>query len=329
MDLLTHAALGAAGAAAIAPAARIRLAAAAGGLAGVLPDADILITSASDPLLNLEFHRHFSHSLAFTPIGACIAALVVWGLRRRQASFAAIYLYCFAGYLLAPLLDACTSYGTHLLWPFSERPVAWNIVSVIDPLITLGIVIPLWFALRRGRRAFAGIALALAAVGLSLGGWQHARALRVAQDAAASRGHAPERLLVKPTLGNMVLWRALYVHDGRIHADAVRVGLTARLYPGESAPAFDPARDLELPEGSRIRADLDRFARFADALLVRHPARPEMIGDARYSMLPNSIEPLWGIVVDTAVPDRAPAFETTRRWSPEIRQRYTDMLLGR
>lgn len=329
MDLLTHAALGAAGAAAIAPAARVRLAAAAGGLAGLLPDADILITSAADPLLNLEFHRHFSHSLAFTPIGACLAALVVWGVCRQRVGFAPIYIYCFVGYLLAPLLDACTSYGTHLLWPFSERPVAWNVVSVIDPLITVCIVVPLWIALRRRQRVFAGTALAIAAVGLSLGWLQHERAERLALETAASRGHAPERLLVKPTLGNMVLWRSLYVHEGRVHADAVRAGLGVRLYPGESAPIFDPDRDLDLPEGSRIRADLTRFERFADALLVRHPARKDMIGDARYSMLPTSIEPLWGIVVDTSAPDRAPTFETTRRWSPEIRTRYTDMLLGR
>lgn len=329
MDFLTHAALGAAGAAAIAPAARVRLAAAAGGLAGLLPDADILITSAADPLLNLEFHRHFSHSLAFAPIGACLAALVVWRLSRRRAGFATIYLYCFVGYLLAPLLDACTSYGTHLLWPFSERPVAWNIVSVIDPVITLGIVVPLWIALRRRQRRYAGIALAIAAVGLGLGWLQHDRAEQLARDNAASRGHAPERLLVKPTLGNMVLWRSIYIHEGRVHADAVRVGVDARLYPGESAPVFDPARDIDLPDGSRLRADLTRFARFADGLLVRHPARQDMIGDVRYSMLPTSIEPLWGIVVDTAAPDRAPSFETTRRWSPEIRERYTDMLLGR
>jgi hypothetical protein len=46
-------------------------------------------------------------------------------------------------------------------------------------------------------------------------------------------------------------------------------------------------------------------------------------------MLPTSIEPLWGIVIDPAAPDQAPRFETTRRWSPEIRRRYTDMLLGR
>jgi inner membrane protein len=329
MDLLTHAALGAAGAAAIAPASRLRLAAAAGAFAALLPDADILIGSASDPLLNLEFHRHFSHSLAFAPFGAAIAALVVWWLQRSRAPFASIYLYCLVGYLLAPLLDACTSYGTHLLWPFAERPVAWNIVSVVDPLVTLGIVVPMLVAIRHRRRTWAAVALGLAATALTAGWLQHERAESLARSTAASRGHAPERLLVKPTLGNLVLWRSVYVHQSRIHVDAVRVGLSGRVYAGESAPLLDPAHDLDLPADSRARADLVRFERFADALIVRHPARPDMIGDARYSMLPTSIEPLWGIVVDASAPERAPSFETTRRWSPEIRARYVDMLLGR
>lgn len=176
----------------------------------------------------------------------------------------------------------------------------------------------------------ARLCVLVAAAGLALGWLQHNRAERVAYELAASRGHTPERLLVKPTLANMVLWRSLYVHAGRIHVDAVRVGLgTSRVYPGESAARLDPASDLGLPAGSRAHADLIRFERFADALLVRHPRRPQMLGDARYSMLPTTIEPLWGIVVDVQAPDAPIGFETTRRFTPEIRGRFIDMLLGR
>lgn len=331
MDLITHAALGAAGAAAIAPRAQARAAALCGALAGMLPDADILIRSDADPLLTLEFHRHFTHALAFVPVGAALAAGLAWWLLRRRVAFARVYLYCFVGYLLAPLLDACTSYGTHLLWPFSERPVAWNIVSVVDPVLTLAVLVPLALALRRCSAGLARAALAIAFAGLAVGAWQHERAERIAQDLAASRGHVPERLLVKPTLANMVLWRSVYLHDGRIQVDAVRAGLSgsARVYPGDSAPRLDPDRDLGLPPESRLHADLARFERFADALLVRHPGQPQMIGDARYSMLPTSIEPLWGIVVDPARPDAPVRFETTRRLDPALRARFLDMLFGR
>jgi len=49
-----------------------------GALAGMAPDLDILIRSSSDPLLKLEFHRHFSHSLFFIPVGTLFG---VWQLR--------------------------------------------------------------------------------------------------------------------------------------------------------------------------------------------------------------------------------------------------------
>ncbi|MGY8696221.1 MAG: metal-dependent hydrolase, partial [Verrucomicrobiia bacterium] len=72
MDPITQGAIGAIVATAVAPAKRVRLAAFVGWAGGMLADADIFIRSASDPLLNIEYHRHFSHSLLFIPIGTLI-----------------------------------------------------------------------------------------------------------------------------------------------------------------------------------------------------------------------------------------------------------------
>ena len=47
-----------------------------GALAGMAPDLDVLIYSSDDPLLFLEFHRQFTHSLLFIPFGALLCALV-------------------------------------------------------------------------------------------------------------------------------------------------------------------------------------------------------------------------------------------------------------
>ena len=41
-----------------------------GFLSGMAADLDVLISSSTDPLLFLEFHRHFTHSLIFIPLGA-------------------------------------------------------------------------------------------------------------------------------------------------------------------------------------------------------------------------------------------------------------------
>ena len=45
-------------------------------LAGLAADLDIFIRSSSDPLLFLEYHRHFSHSIFFIPFGALICSIV-------------------------------------------------------------------------------------------------------------------------------------------------------------------------------------------------------------------------------------------------------------
>jgi inner membrane protein len=129
----------------------------------------------------------------------------------------------------------------------------------------------------------------------------------------------------------MLVWRSLYVVQGRIHVDAIRIGLTGdvRVYPGESAALLDVDRDLGLPTESVLYRDVRRFVAFADNLPVRHPTRPQMIGDARYSMLPTSLEPLWGIVLDPASPDAHARFETNRNVTPAIRRKFIDMLLGR
>jgi inner membrane protein len=77
------------------------------------------------------------------------------------------------------LLDACTTYGTQLLWPFTDARFAWNTVSVIDPLFTLPILALVITAGLRKRPLFARLALAWALIYLSMG--------LVQRDASAQR----------------------------------------------------------------------------------------------------------------------------------------------
>jgi inner membrane protein len=330
MDLLSHAVLSASGAVAIARPHEVRIAAITGAAAGLLPDSDTLIDSAADPLLNLEFHRHFSHSLAIVPLGALIIAAIAWLVLRGRIGFPRLYGYALIGYLLSPLLDACTSYGTHLLWPFSTQPIALSIIAIIDPVFTLMLIALLAAALVRQRIGFAHAAVVGAAAYLLVGFLQHERAERAALALVHGRAHTPDQVLVKPTLGNLLLWRSVYVHEGRVHVDAIRAGIAGlRTYGGENTPLLDPVRDLALPRDSVQRRDVDRFIAFTRGYPVRHPLRPDVIGDARYAMLPTSLEPIWGIVLDEASPERRVRFETTRRLTAEMRGRFIDMLLGR
>ena len=83
-----------------------------GFIAGLAPDLDVLIRSSTDPILSLEYHRQFTHSLIFVPLGALIVTLLLYPLFRKSISLKTVYLASFLGYATHGLLDACTSYGT-------------------------------------------------------------------------------------------------------------------------------------------------------------------------------------------------------------------------
>ena len=56
------------------------------------------------------------------------------------------------GYSTHGLLDACTSYGTQLFWPFSNERISWNNISIVDPLFTIPVLILVVIAIRTKKR---------------------------------------------------------------------------------------------------------------------------------------------------------------------------------
>ena len=328
---MTQGLLGGALAQSVADEKSSRPAAGIGCVAGMLADADILIRSAGDPLLNVEYHRHFTHALIFVPAGALIAAAMLWPVLRRRLGFGRIYAYAFAGYATAGLLDACTSYGTRLLWPFSDERIALSIIAIIDPLFTLTLLIALIVGLKLCRPHPARIGLALAGVYLLAGYWQHQVALQIARDLAASRGHEVERILVKPTLANLVLWRSVYQSGDRFYVDAIRTGPgPERIYPGSSARRFVRERDRPgLPPDSVLARDIERFERLSEGFVVTDPGRDDVLTDVRFSMLPTTIAPLWGLDLKIDSPDQHANFVNFRDRPAKARERFVAMLLGR
>ncbi len=329
MDPLSQCALGAAAAQSFAPRDRIAWAGLLGGLSGMAPDLDVLIRSPSDPLLFLEYHRQFTHALFFIPLGALVCAAALFPLARRRLSFGQTYAFCALGFATHGVLDACTSYGTQLLWPFSDLRLAWSNVSVVDPLFTLPVLAGVVAAGVRRSPAVARGAAAFAVLYLLLGVAQRDRAEAHAVQVAEERGHAPRRLQAKPAFGSLLLWKTIYETDERFHVDAVRLGLRARAHPGQSVERLEPGRDLPwLDADSQQARDIERFRRFSDGFVALEPGRTDCIIDVRYSMVPNRIEPLWGIRLDaSAGPDQHVAFFTSREPTPERRAELRRLLL--
>ncbi len=276
-----------------------------GFLSGLAPDLDILIRSDTDPLLFLEYHRQFTHSLVFIPVGGLICSLVFYLLigRRCQLSFKQVFLYCTAGYATHALLDACTFYGTQLFWPFSQTRVSWNTIAIIDPVFTLPLVGLIFLAAIRRNVRYARFAAAWVFLYLSFGMVQRERVEAAGLELAASRGHDPVRLETQPSFGNQILWNLVYEAGGTFHVDGIRARLSIRIYPGESIPKLDVSASYPwLDPDSQQARDIDRFRWFADDWIAVDPRHPNRIMDIRNSMVPDKIQALWMIELDPAAP---------------------------
>ena len=267
-----------------------------GALAGMAPDLDVLIQSSTDPLLQLEYHRQFTHSLVFIPIGAIVCAVAFWPFVRRHMSFKAVWFTALVGYATHGLLDACTTYGTLLLWPFSDARIAWNTISVVDPLFTLPLLGFAITAAVRKSQLIGRLGMAWVAFYLSIGVIQEERALAAGEALAAQRGHAPAIVSAKPSFGNLLLWKTVYEYGDQFWVDAVRAGGSVTIIEGEHVERLNLTAAFPwLDANSQQARDVERFRWFSNDYLAIDRDDPSLIVDMRYSHLPNEIQGLWGI----------------------------------
>ncbi|WP_029000170.1 metal-dependent hydrolase [Azohydromonas australica] len=230
MDSLTHVVLGAAiGVAVTGRRVAPWKAALWGAACNTLPDLDVLIDHG-DAVSNMVLHRGHSHSLFWltllAPLLALVASRLIGGVGWRRW-----WLATGLALVTHPLLDLMTVYGTQLLQPFSDHPYALGSLFIIDPGVTLplvvGLVAVLWRRSERSRRWNAtGLALAVAYVGWSAVAQQQVQGLALAS--ARAQGLAPQRVLVTPAPLSTLLWRVVLVQDGRYHE-----GFRSLLDPGE------------------------------------------------------------------------------------------------
>ena len=185
------------------------------------PDLDVFIRSSDDPLLALEFHRQFTHSLFFIRWAFICASILP--AHQKTVAFQGGVWRAALGFGTHGLLDACTTYGA-IAMAFTDARFAWHNVSVIDPIFTLPLIALLVMSAARRAPVLAVCGLCWAVCYLGFGVLQHQRALSAAQSVVASRQHQPVRLEVKPGFANLLVWKAIYEY-GRYYVDAIRAGI--------------------------------------------------------------------------------------------------------
>ena len=186
-----------------------------GFLAGLAPDIDIFIRSDADPLLFLEYHRQFTHSLFFIPIGSLICAVTFYYVfaKKFNFSFKETYIYSTIGYATHGIIDSFTTYGTQLLWPFTDERFAWNTVSVIDPLFTIPVIILCAWTLIKNNKIYTFYAIIWMLIYQLTGFVQKDRAEDIIYEYAKLKGHDINEIEAKPSFANIIVWKDIYSDD--------------------------------------------------------------------------------------------------------------------
>ena len=112
-----------------------------GAIAGTIPDLDVLANLFTDPLTANEVHRGFSHSIVFSILFSPVFGWLINKIyKKKEATWKDWSMLMFWGMFTHPLLDAFTTWGTQLFWPFSFK-VSFKNIFVVDPLYTVPFIV--------------------------------------------------------------------------------------------------------------------------------------------------------------------------------------------
>ncbi|MBL0870155.1 MAG: metal-dependent hydrolase [Phycisphaerales bacterium] len=360
MDLVTHAVFGAAAGLAVAARHSPRAAIIVGAVAGMLPDADTLIRFPGDSLSTWLAHRAFTHGIGFLLIGALIVSLPTFFLQSTKPHRIRLFLAALFAISLHAPLDAFTSFGTMLFWPFSTDRVSYDRVAIIDPLVTLPMLtLVIWSLVRAVKgakaraalatdpqstdarlirraaftgRAQASLALVWAAVYiLGIGSIQNARVQAVQDQLAKQRGHTIERRRVLFTPLQNIAVRSIYQHQGKVYSDFIRVPWfgSPTVWQGEQAAEIVTASH---PSVTRFTPDIQqqilRFEHFTQGWMIQDPDNPAAFTDARYGLTPDSFRALWFIEVYPGTSDHPVQIRTSTDRALQRRSELLDAITG-
>lgn len=184
-----------------------------GAIAGTIPDLDVLSSHFTDTVTAIEWHRGFSHSLFFSLLFAPLFGWIIAKVEKKaNADWKDWTLLLFLGLFTHPILDAFTTWGTQLFWPFQLR-LAFQNIFVIDPLYTLPFMVFLILTMRENRtsskrRRFNTLGLAFSSCYLVLTLFLKGLAYKTFVDTLKAQDIAYEQISVRPTPFNTILWTA-------------------------------------------------------------------------------------------------------------------------
>ena len=113
-----------------------------------------------------------------------------------------------------PLLDCCTAFGTQFFQPFSDYRVAWNNISVADPIYTLPflicvIVASVYTRKSKWRSIINWVGIGISSAYLLFGVYHKLKLDNIVESSMAEKGIAYDRFTTNPTILNNFLWNVV------------------------------------------------------------------------------------------------------------------------
>jgi len=257
-----------------------------GAIAGTIPDLDVVIKLFTDDLTGNEMHRGFSHSLLFSMLFAPFLGWIISKIyKKEEATFKQWTNLAFWSLFTHPLLDAHTTWGTQLFWPFDLR-LAYKNINVVDPIYTLPFLIVLIIVLflkrsnpARLKLAYFGIILSTAYMVYSIGVKLYAD--RIFSNSLNKQNIHYSRLSTQPTFGNTVLWYATAEND-----TANFVGLYSLLDKSKDIQLVSFKKDLKLLDSLKNNIDIQRLIVLSDYwYLIEHNDTGYIFKDLRFGKM--------------------------------------------
>lgn len=218
MDSITQIVLGAGVAEAVMQNRVGRRASLWGAVCGTLPDLDVLIPMGN-AVKDFTYHRAESHAFFYMALATPLIAWLIMKLHPQTKEFKIRWLLAiFLALITHSILDSHNVYGTQLLLPFSDYPVGWSTMFVIDPLYTIPLLLgvgALFFVTKKPALAlklnFVGLIVSTLYLIWSFGAKEHVDS--VAQKSLATQNYLVSKTLSGPSPFNTLLWRVVGMTD--------------------------------------------------------------------------------------------------------------------
>lgn len=183
-----------------------------------------------------------------------------------------------------PLLDAFTAYGTQLFAPFSDYRVAFNTISVVDPIYTLPFIAFLVAAMtlhrsKKSRLYLTWLGVACSSAYLLFTVFNKQRVDQIFENTLAEQNIQYQRFRTSPSIFNNILWQGVAESE-----DVFYLGMYS-LFDTKPTVSFYPLKkDHELIKEYESNKDIQTLKWFSDGYytIMQLPDGKLQLSDVRF-----------------------------------------------